>query len=99
MKFNLFHHARTLKRFIIDEKNSLFYKLSNGKTVSIGKSDYLLLVIKYDFNILLHIKLVIPALLQTSNLKKNTVFSDESLNTSLISLIIIFKVLKFDYIY
>ena len=78
MKFNLFEHARTRKRFIIDAKNSLFYELSNGKTVSIGKSDYLLLVIKYDFNILLHIKLLIPALLQTSNLKKNTVFSDET---------------------
>ena len=66
--------------------------------VSNRKSDFLLLVIKYDFNILLHIKLVIPALLQTSNLKKNTVFSDESLNTSLISLMIIFKALKFNYI-
>jgi len=66
--------------------------------VSNRKSYFLLLVIKYDFNILLHIKLVIPALLQTSNLKKNTVFSDESLNTSLISLMIIFKALKFNYI-
>ena len=44
-------------------------------------------------------KLVILALLQTSNLKKNTLFSDEPINNSLILLIILFKALKFNYIY